>query len=40
MGGWLIPELGEFGVDGGATGEVVNNKGRRRIGVNTRRGNA
>ena len=38
MGGWLVLELGEFGVDGGAISEVVDDEGRRRIDVNARRG--
>jgi hypothetical protein len=39
MGGQLILELGEFGVDGGATSEVTDNEGEGRVGVNVRRGN-
>ena len=33
-------ELGEFGANRGAIGEVADDKGRRGVGVNTRRGNA
>ena len=33
-------ELGEFRANRGATGEVTDNKGRRGIGRNARRGNA
>ena len=40
MGGRLVLKLGELGVDRGATGEVADNKGRRRVGVNVRRGDA
>ena len=40
VGGWLVLKLGELGVDRGATGEVADNKGRRRVNVNVRRGDA
>ena len=40
MGGWFILELGEFGADRGAAGEVAEDEGRRGIGREARRGNA
>ena len=39
MGGGFVLELGEFGVDRGAAGEVMDDKGRRGIGREARRGN-
>ena len=39
MGRQLVLELGEFSADRGATGEVTDDKGRRGVGVNVRRGN-
>ena len=38
MGGGFVLELGEFGADGGAAGEVADDKGRRGIGREARRG--
>ena len=38
MGGGFVLELGEFSANGGVTGEVMDNKGRRGIGRNARRG--
>ena len=32
-------ELGEFGTNGGAAGEIMDDKGRRGVGRNARRGN-
>ena len=40
MGGGFVLELGEFGADGGATGEVADDAGRGRIGREARRGDA
>ena len=40
MRGWLILKLEEFGVDRGVVGKVVDYKGRGRLGVNVRRGDA
>ena len=40
MRGWFILELGEFSVDGGVTDKVMNNKSRRGVCVDARRGNA
>ena len=40
MGGQFILELEKFSADGGAAGEVVDDEGRRRIGVNVERGDA
>ena len=38
MGGGFVLELGEFGADGGAAGEVADGEGRRGIGREARRG--
>ena len=38
MGGGLVLELGKFGMDRGAIGEVMNDEGRRGVGVNVGRG--
>ena len=40
MGGGFALELGEFGADRGAAGEVTDNEGRRGIGWEARRGDA
>ena len=40
MGGRFVLELGEFGADRGATGEVTDDEGRRGIGGEARRGDA
>ena len=40
MGGGFVLELGEFGADRGAAGEVADDKGRRGIGREARRGDA
>ena len=40
MGGGFALELGKFGADGRATGEVMDDEGRRRVGLDMRRGNA
>ena len=40
MGGGFILELGEFGANGGAAGEITDDKGRRGVGRDARRGNA
>ena len=40
MGERFILELGEFSADRGVVGEVAHDKGRRGVGVGTRRGNA
>ena len=40
MGGGFVLELGEFGADRGAAGEVVDDEGRRGIGREARRGDA
>ena len=40
MGGWFVLELGEFGADRGAAGEVADDEGRRGIGREARRGDA
>ena len=40
MGGGFVLELGEFGVDRGAAGEVTDDKGRGGIGREVRRGDA
>ena len=39
MEGQLILELGKFSVDRGMAGEVADDKGRRGVDVNVRRGN-
>ena len=38
MGGGFILELGKFGVNRGAVGEIMDDEGRRGVGVDTRRG--
>ena len=40
MGGGFVLELGEFGADRGAAGEVADDEGQRGIGGKTRRGDA
>ena len=40
MGGGFVLELGEFGADRGAASEVTDDKGRRGIGREARRGDA
>ena len=40
MGGGFVLELGEFSTDRGTVGEVTDDKGRRGIGRETRRGDA
>ena len=40
MGGRFVLELGEFSVDRGAAGEVMDDEGRRGIGGDARRGDA
>ena len=40
MGGGFALELGKFSADGRATGEVTDDEGRRRVGLDMRRGNA
>ena len=38
MGGQFVLELGKFGANGGAAGEVTDDKGRRGVGREARRG--
>ena len=38
MGGGFVLELGEFGADRGAAGEVADDESRRGVGRETRRG--
>jgi hypothetical protein len=40
MGGGFVLKLGKFDVSRGMIGEVTNDKGRRGVGVDTRRRNA
>ena len=40
MGGGFVLELGKFGANGGTAGEVMDDKGRRGIGRDARRGDA
>ena len=40
MGGGFILELGKFGANRGAIGEVMDDEGRRGIGLDAGRGNA
>ena len=40
VGGGFILELGKFSANRGAIGEVTDDKGRRGIGLDVRRGNA
>ena len=40
VGGWFILELGEFGANRGAVGEVTDDEGQRGIGGDARRGDA
>ena len=40
MEGQLVLELGEFSINKGMVGEVVDDKGRRGVGVNVEKGDA